>query len=202
MHEDPSGPVDLRGFTLTELAIVLGVIGTMLGGIWLAAGAVNSNMKTNQAITELQAITQNIRAMNGSRQNFSSAATVADQTAQFMTAGVFPNEMMPPGTPYPLNPWGGYVAIFIKPNSPQADNTQFEIAFYPDNVIGDSTNPTIPCGNLLTKTVGPNEDTGLVSVYDSAHNWRSPANAANVYLDSPDFVGCTGYVAWTFRLLN
>ena len=36
-----------RGFNLIEVAMVLGVVGLVIGGIWVAAAAVNENMKVN-----------------------------------------------------------------------------------------------------------------------------------------------------------
>lgn len=43
-----------RGFSLIEAAIVLGVVGLVIGGIWIAASAVRENLKierTNEIIT-------------------------------------------------------------------------------------------------------------------------------------------------------
>ena len=37
-----------RGFNLIEMAIVLGVIGVIIGGIWTAASAVQRNLKINE----------------------------------------------------------------------------------------------------------------------------------------------------------
>lgn len=39
-----------RGFNLIEAAIVLGVIGLIIGGIWIAAAAVSKEHKANQAV--------------------------------------------------------------------------------------------------------------------------------------------------------
>lgn len=37
-----------RAFSLIEASIVLGVVGLIIGGIWVAAAAVNENMKWRQ----------------------------------------------------------------------------------------------------------------------------------------------------------
>lgn len=39
----------LRGFNLIEAAIVLGVVGLVIGGIWVAAAAVQSNLREADA---------------------------------------------------------------------------------------------------------------------------------------------------------
>jgi prepilin-type N-terminal cleavage/methylation domain-containing protein len=52
-----------RGFTLTEIAIVLGVMGMILGAIWGAASTVYSNKKTTAALQEILAIVANMRGL-------------------------------------------------------------------------------------------------------------------------------------------
>ena len=48
------------GFTLTELAIVVDVIGLILGAIWWAAGNARESQKENDALNRLQTVAQNI----------------------------------------------------------------------------------------------------------------------------------------------
>ncbi len=50
-----------RGFNLVEAAIVLGVVGLVIGGIWVAAVSVQQNMKLNQAVTGTLTVVQNAR---------------------------------------------------------------------------------------------------------------------------------------------
>ena len=53
-----------RGFTLTELAIVVGIIGSILGAIWMASSSVNGNAKGQKALTEtMQILTGYDRSM-------------------------------------------------------------------------------------------------------------------------------------------
>lgn len=48
-----------KGFNLVEAAIVLGIIGLVIGGIWTAASAVTENNKLRTAISGTQIIVQN-----------------------------------------------------------------------------------------------------------------------------------------------
>jgi len=59
MDTAASAPSDLprqSGFNLIEAAIVLGVVGLVIGGIWIAAASVSMKMNTNaQGIRSLPA---------------------------------------------------------------------------------------------------------------------------------------------------
>src|ERR1700733_12022724 len=85
-----------RGFTLTEIAIVLGIIGLILGAIWVAAAAVYTNMRTSKTTTELLDIVQNVRAMYATSGTVDPAADMAAFGIQagggltYIRAGVFP----------------------------------------------------------------------------------------------------------------
>jgi len=50
-----------RGFNLIEAAIVLGVVGLVIGGIWVAASSVNDKIKMNQAVAGVNIITKNVQ---------------------------------------------------------------------------------------------------------------------------------------------
>jgi len=49
-----------KGFTLTELGIVMGVAGVIIGAIWVGASRANEAARVNDALTELQTIQQNL----------------------------------------------------------------------------------------------------------------------------------------------
>jgi len=50
-----------RGFTLTEMAILFGVVGLVLGGVWVAAAHVWHEARTKTAIEEMVTVVQNMR---------------------------------------------------------------------------------------------------------------------------------------------
>ena len=100
---NPSHP--RRGFTLTEMAIVLGVVGIVLGGIWAASSSVNDKQKANKAAQEVAIITQNMRQYYSAKNSF-PAGTL---TASAMAAGLFPPDMIVNGVT--VNPWGTVSAV-------------------------------------------------------------------------------------------
>lgn len=56
----------LKAFSLIESAIVLGVAGLVIGGIWIAATAINENRAINQAISGILMIDSNLnQSFNG-----------------------------------------------------------------------------------------------------------------------------------------
>jgi competence protein ComGC len=53
-----------RGFNLVEAAIVLGVVGLVIGGIWTAASAVSENHKINETAKNLVLIVKRTQAIH------------------------------------------------------------------------------------------------------------------------------------------
>lgn len=107
-----------RGFTLTELAIVLGVAGMILGGIWAAWSAVSLKMQTNRFDQQITMIVQNIRELYPAPRVFAGTSWL-NQSARYAAAGVFPTEMLD-NAGLPRDPWGNLVELYTPP--PGADN--------------------------------------------------------------------------------
>src|ERR1700685_3788359 len=106
-----------RGFTLTEIAIVLGIIGLILGAIWVAAAAVYTNMRVARSSQELLQITQAVRSLYAT--STTTGVTTGDgspMTTSLIPAGVFPNDSLPTGeTSLTVNaPWnGGVINLYM-----------------------------------------------------------------------------------------
>jgi prepilin-type N-terminal cleavage/methylation domain-containing protein len=80
------------GFTLIEIAIVLGVFAVIMAGIWLVVSVVYENVRGYETNRQLQTIVQNVRQLSQRISGFSSAAGT-DVTANYDAQGAFPVEM-------------------------------------------------------------------------------------------------------------
>jgi len=89
-----SDRVPALGFTLTEMAIVLGVIGTILGAIWTAAANVSAHNKAAKEVQEILTIVNNVRAFYANRASFAAGGTCLN--AVLVPAGIFPADMAVP----------------------------------------------------------------------------------------------------------
>ena len=94
------------GFNLIELAIVLALIGTVIGGIYIAAGAVNENYKQRKLQKQVLAIVTNIRTIyNG---NLVSAITPTYAESQILN--IFPADMPGDGMGF-IHAYGGRTVL-------------------------------------------------------------------------------------------
>jgi hypothetical protein len=89
---------------MTEIAIVLGVMGMILGAIWGAASTVYANKKTTSALQEILAIVANVRGLYANGQI--PAGTLL--SPMLVNAGQVPSNMIGScaGAPYGAV-WGG-----------------------------------------------------------------------------------------------
>ncbi len=116
-----------KGFTLTEIAIVLGVIGLIIGAIWGAAKMVFDANKANQAAQDITTIATNIRSTFVATNQF-SAAGLTDATSSMVTAGVIPSNLLTSDPANPKNAWNGSVKVYLNPQS--NNNRVFRVSYY------------------------------------------------------------------------
>ena len=93
--------IKTKGFSLVEAAIVLGVVGLVIGGIWVAASAISSTLKVNRAVTGILQTADNLRHIvprsvaTGSWVNISTLA---------LHSGAVPRDLLINGAI--KSPWG------------------------------------------------------------------------------------------------
>ena len=110
-----------KGFNLIEAAIVLGVVGLVIGGIWVAASAVMENIKVNKTVEGVFTIARN--AQNLISRADSAAMGAIDMVPMFINAKIVPEDWVfgdavknPLGEKlyFTNKPIGGYLIIGTK----------------------------------------------------------------------------------------
>lgn len=103
-----SHPRHRKGFNLVEAAIVLGVVGLVIGGIWVAASAVSENMKVKRLSEGLQLIYSGVRNQFKNMPVGMSGIVLADPSNGAIDAisrlGVVPEDFLNNGKL--ITPWG------------------------------------------------------------------------------------------------
>lgn len=148
-----------EAFSLIEAAIFLGIIGLVIGGIWVAASSVSDYMKANQLKTQILQIYQ-----KGTPLFRGSTAYADDVTSVFSTGGLAPAEMIKGNALG--DPWGKDVKIYaFTTTSQQRIGIQFsghseeECAYIINRVM--SKLPLTRCGGQSTYVVFPESENSV-----------------------------------------
>lgn len=187
-----------RGFTLTELAIVLGVIGIILGAIWAAASHTYSNYRTQKAVSQILTIVQSVRSIY-SKGVFAAGDPIwLNFTNVLINSNAVPGDMIVPcaGLPWNtggqciVNPWNGEVILDTQANwgGAPVSTSLFEIQI---------SEPGPPyCMQFLSALVQSATQNGLV--------WAYTANTGGVAVtpqtQPSQFNGCGGNIVLQFTL--
>src|SRR6185312_13960167 len=117
-----------RGFTLTEIVLVLAMVGLIIGAVFAAASVVHYRVNLNQASDELNMIASNIRSLyagqdvsfanlnsnpSGNNRPLNAPPSASDftfYTPIFVQQGAFPIEMLSPRPAAGRNPCLGAAA--------------------------------------------------------------------------------------------
>jgi type II secretory pathway pseudopilin PulG len=179
-----------RGFTLTEMAIVFGVIGMVMSGIWVAADHARETSRTSRAVNQITSILSGYRTLYKQSPvdtgNPSGPQSFVDITCVGVNAGYFPSEMLlnvtcatGTGSTYPASPWGS-----------AADSHNVEVSGIQDwNAIAITywNLPQVACINLVNaiqtmpgivfaNVDGVTKGTGTIASYTP---WSSTAATTN-----------------------
>jgi prepilin-type N-terminal cleavage/methylation domain-containing protein len=147
-----------RGFTLTEIAIVLGIIGIILGAIWGAASAVYSNNKTQTAERGITATAQAVRSM------FATSNSTGATAAPFVITvpGMLPVAWTSPAGAYG-NPWSpASLGTFSYVVGTSGNLNLFGIEL--DDISGPGCAALLNYFNFNASTLNGGQVTGLVGI--------------------------------------
>lgn len=151
-----------RGFTLTEAAIVLGIVGLILGAIWVAASSVYGNLRVNKGNTAVMQLLQGVRSLYAEQASIPSGI----QNTSLIQAGVIPADMIQnPSTGALRDPWSG--AAFVGGTGDGAG-----IVIQMNNI------PQSDCVKLVSTVGGNSRDAGLYQATGRASSTSYVAVAA------------------------
>jgi prepilin-type N-terminal cleavage/methylation domain-containing protein len=102
-----------RGFTLTELAMVMGVIGIMIGGIWAYAGSARQTGRVEQAVEAVALTADAVRTAYAGQASISGGVWTVMPV--LISTGAMPSSLTRStastcsgiSTNYADTPWGG-----------------------------------------------------------------------------------------------
>jgi Tfp pilus assembly protein PilE len=140
------------GFNLIEAAIVLGIVGLIVGGIWAAASSAYENMRQQAASKNLLSFAQAIRGYYAN----SGAATISTTMSDAITQGLVPADMRQ-GTTAAASPWA--TPVTLGTGAIVGVNT-FGILF---SGLEQST-----CINLINRNTNSAGGAGLIAVAGTA----------------------------------
>lgn len=106
-----------KGFSLIESIIVLGIVGFVLGGIWIAAGSVNDHVKMNRLQTQTGMLNQKINKVFQLNQSY----FYTEITSMLASSNLAPSDMISGSNL--VDPWGQVVRVGINTDMSFGDPT-------------------------------------------------------------------------------
>jgi len=188
-------PFPCLAFSLIEAAIVLALVGVVLGGIWVAASSTSENRKIARFSEQMLVTIQNIRAAYRAV-NVSSDVWLTDfannGVDQIANMGFAPADMLS-GTRL-VDPWGNQVVVMLPANPTQADQ-----------IIVNFTNLTVARCMVLWREFAikkANQMTGWLSSSDATSTplyiWQTEWGSATTGLTSSQ-CAAGGYITMVFK---
>ncbi len=211
----PSKHLNRRsGLSLAEIAIVLGVIGTLVGIIFEVASAVSYKSKLNRAGEDLGQIAINMRSMYTGRQTSFAALSppatpnFTTYSQQYLQQGIFPSDMVTDPSAACANttvntPWNKDVGICtgtaqISLVGSSGNPVQFIVRY--SNVPSDA------CVDLLTHNSLPGPTTGLKRIDINGNpvgldgNLAMPLPMSVVAINAACLAGSISTLDWYYNL--
>lgn len=105
----------VRAFSLIEAAIVLAIVGLVIGAIWVAANSVRENRQVNKMVEAVLYMTERLNILYRD----TPPATTADVTSQLLLMDVVPEDLVQNGVP--TTPWGTPFSFNTEPDTISID---------------------------------------------------------------------------------
>lgn len=172
-----------RGFSLPEFAIVLGVIGLVLGTLWGIVAIVRENIKREEMTEQVAMMVKNIREFYLGRPVFETPAgsgSFLDMTHYLLSQNVLLPEQIRDRTAVPLradHPWGpaGASGSALSDGGLAVDNTNNGASAISDKFRIQLRGLSFPaCVAMVAKLSGGTALPGLTSVKVNGSGIRTP----------------------------
>jgi len=168
-----------RGFSLIEAAIVLGVIGLVIGGIWIGAEAVNRNLKMNNTVNGLISGVQDLRRLY---KDVTATDLIAANGHGYVVAAVLessPGYSTRPGLTF--DPFGNGLDVQIRTT---ADGDAINVSYY-------DVSPDF-CMQMVPRLSGQNMADELYFIIMPNSDFIAPPAV-------PTLAQCTGSGSWAIQ---
>lgn len=126
----------LRAFSLIEAAIVLAVVGLVIGGIWVAASAVSFSRNVTALTSDIATIAQNIRS-KGNGTFWVGPVVSSGSTTTYLQNTLFSMKLIPSNwgmdasQTYLVDPYfGGYLSV--QTGNGTLDSVRFDLEYMSD----------------------------------------------------------------------
>jgi len=173
-----------RGFNLVEAAIVLGVVGLVIGGIWVAAAQLQSNRKITQTMSGMLTAIENYRKIYA---GFSADQIVNSQGHGYLETSAYDNiDGWSRQGAFLYNPYGNTVDSQIRNYSGMGLGDGISISFY-DVSYAD-------CMTLLPRL-------NAQAIIDQLYIINTPVNFYTSFPITPTAADCTNvsHLDFVFR---
>ncbi len=157
------------GFSLVEAAIVLGIVGLIIAGVWLASAAVFESMRVSRTGQQVQASVQAIRTLYSATRRMGNTDT-SSVALVLARARVFMAEMTPDYTSLPDHAWAIDSVDVFPASSPDANSFRLVLL----NI------PASACVQLAVRLTSESEGVNLLAIRASNSVTNAPATAANI----------------------
>lgn len=176
------------GFSLIEAAIILAIVGLVIGGIWVAARAVNENFQVNNTEQALIQLLDNGRKLfviqsYSSGSGFLDAASLGILPQEFLvSSGALPASATGMGPVAGRHAWGGAVLVYyVTPDIATGFQANGIFSFMFDSL------PQSVCIKLVTR-ISSTMKNGIVAIGDQGY--YSNTNLTTTFPILPDTPIC------------